>query len=151
MTCIDVTVPPVPTKIDKLLLVAAGVIWDADGRVLLCDRPAGKAYAGWWEFPGGKIEAGETPEASLVRELREELGLETQVSCLHPLTFVSHSYPEFHVLLPVYSIRQWSGLPKGLEGQNTAWVRLQDLNNYQLLPTAVKMMSALYDASNRAA
>lgn len=146
MSCIDVTLPLAPAKIDKLLLVVAGVVWDADGRVLLAQRPDGKIYPGWWEFPGGKIEQGETPEATLVRELDEELGLQTQVSCLYPLTFVSHSYPEFHVLLPIFSIRQWSGDLVGREGQRFAWVRPQELKNYQLLPTAEKMMPAIFDA-----
>lgn len=147
MSCIDVTLPPVPTKINKLLLVVAAVVWDADGRVLIGERPADKIYPGWWEFPGGKIEAGETPEASLVRELDEELGLKTHVGCLHPLTFVSHNYPEFHVLLPVFSIRQWSGDLTGREGQRFAWVKPNELRAYQLLPTAEKMMAAIHDAA----
>ena len=146
MSCIDVTLPPQPAKIEKLVLVVAAIVWDADGRVLLGERPEGKPYAGWWEFPGGKIEAGETPEAALVRELEEELGLKTSPACLYPLTFVSHSYPEWHVVLPVYSIRQWSGPLSGREGQRFAWVRIEDLKNYRILPTAEKMLPALHDA-----
>lgn len=154
MVCLDVTLPPdqqmqPPAKIDKLFLVVAAVVWDADGRVLLCQRPAGKMYAGKWEFPGGKIEAGETPEAALVRELHEELGLVTSVACLSPLTFVSHTYPEFHVMLPVYSIRQWSGNLTGREGQQFAWLRPHDLNSYDMLPTGAKTIPAIFDAAGR--
>lgn len=156
MTCLDVTIPRdqqamAPTPISKLLLVAAAVIWDADGRMLLTQRPAGKIYAGRWEFPGGKLEQGETPEMAVVRELREELGLVTSTACLSPLTFVSHTYPEFHVLLPVFSIRQWSAengaTLTGREGQQIAWVRAGQLRDYDLLPTATQMLPVLHEAA----
>jgi 8-oxo-dGTP diphosphatase len=107
----------------RIVLVAAVALIDADGRVLLAQRPEGKSLAGMWEFPGGKVEPGETPEAALIRELREELGIDTWASCLAPLTFASHSYPEFHLLMPLFACRRWQGTPSGREGQALRWVR----------------------------
>lgn len=110
-----------------LLLVVAAALIDVDGRVLVTQRPEGKALAGLWEFPGGKVERGETPEAALIRELREELGVETQESCLAPLTFASHGYAHGHLLMPLYAIRRWAGAPQGREGQALRWVTVRDL------------------------
>ena len=106
-----------------LLLVAACALVDHDGRVLVAQRPPGKAMAGLWEFPGGKVAVGETPEAALIRELREELGIDTEASCLAPLTFASHAYPTFHLLMPLYVCRVWRGQPEAREGQTLRWVR----------------------------
>ena len=115
--------------IGKIVLVAAAALVDSDGRVLIAKRPAGKALAGLWEFPGGKVEAGESPEAALIRELQEELGIETRQSCLAPIAFASHSYDDFHLLMPVFACRVWQGQPKALEHDELAWVappRLRD-------------------------
>ena len=116
----------------KLLLVAAVVLVDADGRVLLAQRPEGKAMAGLWEFPGGKVEPGETPEAALIRELHEELGIDTWASCLAPLTFASHGYADFHLLMPVFICRRWDGIVTPHEGQNLAWVKPDRLRDYPM-------------------
>lgn len=116
----------------KLLLVAAVVLVDVDGRVLLAQRPEGKAMAGLWEFPGGKVEAGETPEAALIRELHEELGIDTWASCLAPLTFASHGYADFHLLMPVFICRRWDGIVTPHEGQNLAWVKPDRLRDYPM-------------------
>ena len=107
----------------KMLFVVACALVDADGRVLLSQRPEGKALAGLWEFPGGKLEPGETPEECLVRELREELGIETKIACLAPLTFASHRYDEFHLFMPLYICRRFEGTPRGMEGQQIKWVK----------------------------
>src|SRR5437763_13952965 len=106
-----------------IVLVAAVALIDADGRVLLAERPAGKHLAGLWEFPGGKVHPGETPEAALIRELNEELGIDTFQSCLAPFTFASYAYPEFHLLMPLYVCRKWSGIVTAREGQQLKWVR----------------------------
>ena len=116
----------------KLVLVAAVALVDPDGRVLLAQRPAGKSMAGLWEFPGGKIEPGETPEAALIRELQEELGIDTWASCLAPLTFASHSYADFHLLMPLFVCRKWQGQPQSREAQALKWVRPEDLRNYPM-------------------
>lgn len=116
----------------KLVLVAAVVLVDPDGRVLLAQRPEGKAMAGLWEFPGGKIEAGETPEAALIRELHEELGIDTWASCLAPLSFASHGYADFHLLMPVFICRKWQGIVRPHEGQKLAWVRPDRLLDYPM-------------------
>ena len=116
----------------KLVLVAAVVLVDADGRVLLAQRPEGKAMAGLWEFPGGKVEPGETPEAALIRELHEELGIDTWASCLAPLTFASHGYADFHLLMPVFICRRWDGIVTPHEGQNLAWVTPERLRDYPM-------------------
>src|SRR2546423_1443097 len=105
----------------RLVLVSAVALVDADGRVLLAQRPAGKPMAGLWEFPGGKVDPGETPETALIRELAEELGIDVAASCLAPFTFASHSYPDFHLLMPLYVCRKWSGIPAAREGQRFAW------------------------------
>lgn len=129
----------------KVVLVAAVALVDADGRVLLTQRPAGKAMAGLWEFPGGKVEQGETPEAALIRELHEELGIDTWSSCLAPLTFASHAYPDFHLLMPLFACRKWQGVPEPREGQSLAWVRAHDLRNYPMPPADVPLIPILRD------
>ena len=129
----------------KLLLVTAVALIDADGRILLAQRPEGKSLAGLWEFPGGKVEAGETPEAALIRELREELGIETKESCLAPLTFASHSYDDFHLLMPLFACRRWQGIPTPREGQTLAWVRAADLHNYPMPPADIPLIPILRD------
>ena len=128
-----------------IVLVAAAALIDVDGRVLICQRPQGKQLAGLWEFPGGKVEAGETPEETLVRELREELGIETKVACLAPLTFASHSYETFHLLMPLYVCRRFEGTPRGVEGQALKWVRPQALRDYPMPPADEPLIPALQD------
>jgi len=118
----------------KLLVVAACALIDADGRVLIAQRPAGKDMAGLWEFPGGKVDPGERPEMTLIRELKEELGIEVQEGCIAPLTFASHSYPEFQLLMPLWVCRRWEGEVKALEGQELAWVRPNRLRDYPMPP-----------------
>jgi len=127
----------------NLVLVAACALVDADGRVLIAQRPAGKAMAGLWEFPGGKIEPGEPPEQSLVRELREELGIVVNVDCLAPLTFASHAYPDFHLLMPLYVCRRWEGTVRALEGQKITWVRPNRLREYPMPPAYEPLISHL--------
>lgn len=129
----------------KVLLVVAVALIDTEGRVLLAQRPQGKSLAGLWEFPGGKVEAGETPEAALIRELTEELGIETKSSCLAPLTFASHSYDDFHLLMPLFACRRWTGIPTPREGQNLAWVRARDLRNYPMPPADIPLIPILRD------
>jgi 8-oxo-dGTP diphosphatase len=118
----------------KLVLVAACALIDADGRVLIAQRPEGKTMAGLWEFPGGKVEAGEQPEQSLIRELREELGITVKPECLAPLTFASHSYPDFHLLMPLYVCRRWEGFVQAREKQRLKWVRPNELRDYPMPP-----------------
>jgi 8-oxo-dGTP diphosphatase len=129
----------------KVLLVVAVALIDPEGRVLLAQRPEGKSLAGLWEFPGGKVEMGETPEAALIRELSEELGIETKSSCLAPLTFASHSYDDFHLLMPLFACRRWQGIPSPKEGQNLAWVRGRDLRNYPMPPADIPLIPILRD------
>jgi 8-oxo-dGTP diphosphatase len=129
----------------RVVLVAAAVLIDPDGRILLSQRPPGKALAGLWEFPGGKVEPGETPEACLVRELAEELGIEIRAVCLSPLTFASHGYPDFHLLMPVYTCRRWSGIARPLEGQALKWVRPERLSDYPMPPADAPLVSVLTD------
>ena len=124
----------------KIVLVTAVALVDADGRVLLAQRPEGKSLAGLWEFPGGKVEPGETPEAALIRELHEELGIDTHASCLAPLTFASHSYDEFHLLMPLFICRRWKGIAQPREGQKLAWVRAKDLRSYEMPPADVPLI-----------
>ena len=118
----------------KLLLVVAAALVDVDNRVLLAQRPKGKALEGLWEFPGGKIDAGERPEQSLIRELKEELGIAVAEACLAPLTFASHAYPDFHLLMPLYVCRRWEGIVAPQEGQQLAWVRPNRLRDYPMPP-----------------
>jgi 8-oxo-dGTP diphosphatase len=127
----------------QIVLVAACALIDADGRVLLTQRPAGKPMAGLWEFPGGKVEPGERPEATLIRELEEELGIVVKEPCLAPLTFASHAYPDFHLLMPLYVCRRWDGIPRPLEGQRLAWVRPNGLRDYPMPPADVPLVSHL--------
>ena len=129
----------------KIVLVSAVALIDADGRVLLAQRPEGKSMAGLWEFPGGKVESGETPEAALIRELKEELGIDTWQSCLAPLTFASHAYPDFHLLMPLFACRRWQGVTTPREGQNLAWVRPAALRDYPMPPADLPLIPILRD------
>lgn len=129
----------------RIVLVAAVALIDADGRVLLAQRPEGKTMAGLWEFPGGKVEPGETPEAALIRELDEELGIATWDSCLAPLTFASHGYESFHLLMPVFACRRWDGQPQSREGQALAWVRPTDMRSYPMPPADLPLIPVLRD------
>ncbi|HEY7382366.1 MAG TPA: 8-oxo-dGTP diphosphatase MutT [Beijerinckiaceae bacterium] len=128
-----------------LLLVAAVALVDADQRILLAQRPAGKPMAGLWEFPGGKVEAGERPEETLIRELHEELGISVREACLAPLTFASHSYDSFHLLMPLYICRRWDGLVEPREGQALRWVRARELRQYPMPPADEPLIPALQD------
>ena len=127
------------------MLVSAVALVDADGRVLLAQRPAGKPLAGLWEFPGGKVKPGETPETALIRELAEELGIDVAASCLAPFTFASYSYPDFHLLMPLYLCRKWSGIPTAREGQRLAWVRPARLGDYSMPPADPPLVAMLRD------
>jgi 8-oxo-dGTP diphosphatase len=129
----------------KLVLVSAAALIDADGRVLLAQRPEGKSLAGLWEFPGGKVEPGESPEAALIRELHEELGIETWSSCLAPLTFASHAYDDFHLLMPLFACRRWQGQAIAREGQVLKWVRPADLRSYPMPPADIPLIPILRD------
>ena len=128
-----------------IVLVAACALIDPDHRVLIAKRPEGKAMAGLWEFPGGKVEAGETPEACLIRELREELALDTEESCLAPLTFASHSYEDFHLLMPLYVCRVWNGIPRPKEGQTLKWVRPNVMADYPMPAADIPLVAFLRD------
>lgn len=132
-------------KTNPIVLVAACALIDADGRILLAQRPKGKSMEGLWEFPGGKVEEGETPEETLVRELREELGIETKVACLAPLTFASHAYEKFHLLMPLYVCRRFEGNPRGVEGQALKWVRPQALRDHPMPPADEPLIPVLQD------
>ena len=129
----------------KTLLVTAVALIDTDGRLLIAQRPEGKNLAGLWEFPGGKVEPGETPEAALIRELREELGIDTWKSCLAPLTFASHSYEDFHLLMPLFACRRWQGTPVPQERQRLAWVWAKDLKDYPMPPADLPLIPILRD------
>jgi 8-oxo-dGTP diphosphatase len=128
-----------------LLLVAACALIDADGRVLIAQRPASKDMAGLWEFPGGKLEAGERPEQALIRELREELGIAAKEDCLAPFIFASHAYPEFHLLMPLYVCRKWEGLPCPQHHQALKWVFPKDLTRYPMPPADLPLIPMLCD------
>jgi len=125
------------------VLVAACALIDEDGRVLIAERPAGKSMAGLWEFPGGKVEAGERPEECLIRELAEELGIAVKEACLAPLTFASHNYPDFHLLMPLYVCRRWEGIVTPREGQCLAWVKPQRLRDYPMPPADEPLVAHL--------
>ncbi len=127
----------------KLLLVAAVALIDADGRVLISQRPAGKSLAGLWEFPGGKVEQGERPEAALIRELKEELDIDVAESCLAPLTFASHAYEDFHLLMPLYVCRRWQGTMQAREGQAIKWVRAKALRDHAMPPADLPLIPHL--------
>ena len=129
----------------KLVLVAACALVDADGRVLIAQRPEGKSMAGLWEFPGGKVETGERPEQSLIRELKEELGIVVKEECLAPLTFASHGYDDFHLLMPLYICRRWEGQVIAREGQNLAWVRANKLRDYPMPAADIPLIPYLAD------
>lgn len=129
----------------RLLLVAACALVDVDGRVLMAQRPEGKSMAGLWEFPGGKIEPGETPEACLIRELHEELGVETAQSCLAPLTFASHAYEAFHLLMPLFICRKWRGTPRSRENQRLKWARVVELRDLPMPEADKPLVSILRD------
>ena len=129
----------------KLLLVVAVALVDVDNRVLIAQRPEGKQLAGLWEFPGGKIDAGERPEAALIRELQEELGITVKEACLAPLTFASFAYPDFHLLMPLYICRRWEGFVQSREGQALKWVRAKDLRQYPMPPADEPLIPPLID------
>lgn len=132
---------PVP----PLLLVTAVAMFDADNRVLLARRPEGKSMAGLWEFPGGKVHDGETPETALMRELQEELGIDVSESCLAPLAFASHDYGDFHLLMPLFACRVWKGTPMAREGQTLKWVRLEKLADYPMPPADIPLVALIRD------
>lgn len=134
---------PEPAPTGRLLLVAACALLDADGRILMTQRPAGKTLAGLWEFPGGKLEPGERPEACLVRELFEELGVRTRAACLAPLTFASHAYADFHLLMPLYVCRVFEGQPEGRENQAIRWCKVQDLRGLAMPPADLPLIAHL--------
>ncbi len=129
----------------KIILVAACALIDRDGRILIAQRPEGKSMAGLWEFPGGKVENGETPEEALVRELKEELDVDTEEACLAPIAFASHAYDDFHLLMPLFVCRKWQGLPKPAEGQKLAWTKVQDITKYEMPPADIPLVAQLRD------
>lgn len=129
----------------KTVLVSAVALVDVDGRVLLAQRPVGKSMAGLWEFPGGKVEGGETPEQALIRELHEELGINTWASCLAPLTFASHSYDDFHLLMPLFVCRKWEGIPASQEGQALQWARPENLRDFKMPPADIPLIPIIRD------
>jgi 8-oxo-dGTP diphosphatase len=129
----------------RLVLVSAVALIDRDGRVLLAQRPEGKSMAGLWEFPGGKVETGETPESALIRELDEELGIDTWTSCLAPLAFASHAYPDFHLLMPLFACRKWEGVPRPREHAALKWVAARDLKTYPMPPADLPLLPMLRD------
>ena len=133
------------TEVKPIVLVSACALLDADNRILLAQRPEGRSLAGLWEFPGGKVEDGETPEEALIRELKEELDVTTWQSCLAPLTFASYAYEKFHLLMPLFICRKWEGLPKPNEGQALKWVKKQELRNYPMPPADDPLIPALID------
>ncbi len=129
----------------SILLVAAAALIDVDGRVLICKRPAGKSLAGLWEFPGGKVEPGETPEACLIRELDEELGVTVAHACLAPFVFASHDYDSFHLLMPLYLCRRWEGVPAAREHEAITWVRPNRMSDYPMPPADAPLVAWLRD------
>lgn len=140
--------PEPNVKVDAGLptvLVAAIALIDIDGHVLIAERPEGKSMAGMWEFPGGKVEEGEIPEAALIRECKEELGIDITAACLAPFAFASHSYEKFHLLMPLFVCRKWEGYVQGLEGQRTKWVKIRDLGQYEMPPADIPLVAMLRD------
>ncbi len=137
--------PNRPTGPVNLLLVAAVIMIDIDGRILLAQRPEGKSMAGLWEFPGGKVELGETPERALIRELNEELNIDVTEACLAPFVFASHTYEDFHLVMPTFLCRQWDGILTAREGQNLKWVKIQDLEKYDMPPADVPLIPMIRD------
>lgn len=135
-----------PTIAANMILVVACALVDGDGRVLVAERPAGKNMAGLWEFPGGKVDADETPEAALIRELKEELSIDVTAACLAPLSFASHAYDDFHLLMPLYVCRKWDRQIVPREGQNTKWLRPRDLFDLPMPPADKPLIAALRDA-----
>ena len=129
----------------NLIMVSAVVMIDIDGRILIAQRPAGKSMAGLWEFPGGKVEKGETPERALIRELKEELNIDTTESCLAAFTFASHSYDDFHLLMPVFLCRKWDGIMQPCEGQKLKWVKIDELKNYPMPPADEPLIAMIRD------
>jgi 8-oxo-dGTP diphosphatase len=129
----------------RVVLVSAVALIDPDGRVLLAQRPEGKSMAGMWEFPGGKVEPGESPEGALIRELHEELGIDTWSSCLAPLTFASHAYDDFHLLMPLFACRKWQGVPQGREGQALRWTRVSEMRSLPMPPADLPLIATLRD------
>ncbi|MEK6216991.1 MAG: 8-oxo-dGTP diphosphatase MutT [Boseongicola sp.] len=129
----------------KIVLVSAVALIDVDSRVLIARRPEGKSMAGLWEFPGGKVEPGETPEAALIRELQEELGIDTWESCLAPLAFASHSYEDFHLLMPLFACRKWEGTPMSREQQTLKWVKTSELKDFPMPPADIPLIPILRD------
>lgn len=129
----------------KTVLVVAAALVDADGRVLIAQRPDGKQLAGQWEFPGGKVEPGETPETALIRELQEELGITVKQACLAPFVFASHTYESFHLLMPLFLIRRWEGEPEAREHKALKWVRPNDMRNYEMPPADLPLVAWLQD------
>lgn len=127
------------------VLVAAIALMDIDGNVLIAQRPEGKSMAGLWEFPGGKVEPGEIPEAALIRECKEELGIDISAACLAPFAFASHSYEKFHLLMPLYVCRKWDGLVRGMEGQKTKWVPVRELSDYPMPPADDPLVAMIRD------
>ena len=134
-----------PSDPKPVVLVSAVALIDADGRVLMAQRPEGKSMAGLWEFPGGKVEPGETPELALIRELHEELGIDTWESCLAPLTFASHAYETFHLLMPLFACRRWQGQPQSREGQALKWVRPAEMRSLPMPPADLPLIPILRD------
>jgi 8-oxo-dGTP diphosphatase len=132
-------------KAVKLVLVAACALIDADGRVLIAQRPEGKSLAGMWEFPGGKIETGERPEETVIREMREELGVEIKEPCLAPFAFASHAYPDFHLLMPLFVCRKWEGVVTPNEGQKVKWVRPREMRDFPMPPADTPLVAMLID------
>lgn len=129
----------------KIVLVVAAALVDSDGRVLIAQRPDGKQLAGQWEFPGGKVEDGETPETALIRELEEELGITVKQACLAPFVFASHTYENFHLIMPLYLIRRWDGEPEAREHKALKWVRPNDMRNYEMPPADLPLVAWLQD------
>ena len=143
-SCLEADIRPAVGDVPTVLVSAVALI-DVDGRVLIAKRPEGKAMAGLWEFPGGKVDDGETPEVALIRELKEELAIDITQSCLAPLTFASHTYDDFHLLMPLFVCRVWKGTPTPQEGQDLKWVRPMRLGEYPMPPADVPLVALLQD------